>query len=182
MKRSRANKIIEMLVRLVTETVPDSSLKKIYLFGSVAKTGEGNDLDLILEVDAKTFRRYCELCHGGSWIHEVSGDVIADSPRWYYSWPKEVRTQYAIEVTNAYPYYFLWKLSDKERAQLDFICLPEGWDVESSDVYQKLLGRLKNCRDPNFLTNVMAAREQVFPAVPRKSLWVRTLARLGVGR
>lgn len=164
MDRNTATKIAAAIVQ-AAQTVANSSLKKIWLYGSVASCGSGNDLDLILEVDHAAFSEYagqCTVVLDG--VRPVSDDLLFGfyGAYWEYHSPKAERSMVAISTVGIAVEQLNLRISEEI---LDIICLPEGWDDKTTTVYGELQQALARSRDPNFLRHAAASKKQLFPVV-----------------
>ncbi len=137
----------------VAERNSQSQLLAIHLFGGTVR-GDGNDIDVILEVPFHLFEGYagdCITVYDG--IHPTSKE--GKMPRFYgaawdYFAPKGKRTKLALET--AIPHTEI-SLGSKA-ADFDIICLPNGWQEPESSVSLVLNAFLGESGDPLFLENV----------------------------
>lgn len=138
------------------ELSPKRRLKKVYLFGSVAKHGSGKDLDLVFEVPLPVFLDFAKRCVGAlDGFHPVSAGLLPMySSFWNYYSPKVKRVEYAYETVG---------LSDSDIAELesivpkkkmDVLCLPVGWR-DKTDVNKVLHTAFGFGKDPNLLQHIV---------------------------
>lgn len=131
-------------------------LKKTYLFGSIAKHGSGNDVDLVLEVSRKVFLEFASACVGAlDGFHPVTVQLLPwASAYWGYESPKEARAKYALDVLSVLP-----DASDDlseivPYKKVDILCLPIGWR-DKTDVNQVLHKAFGFGRDPDLLKHII---------------------------
>lgn len=164
MNRNIAMRVASAIVQ-AAQAVEGSVLKKIWLYGSVARGGSGNDLDLIFEVDHETFGKYAAYCTVVlDGVRPISDDPVFGfySLRWEYFSPKADRSKAAGSAIGIDIDQLDLRVTENE---LDIICLPEGWDDKTTEVYKNLKQDLANSRDPNFIDNAAASKMQLFPQV-----------------
>ena len=125
-----------------------------YLFGSMARDGVGNDVDLMVEVDDKIFREVTRNIYLNR-MHPLLKNVVDDPDSYYWTYfsPYEKRLGMALELLD------LSKLSsDGLRSMLhrgyglDIIFLPKNWREEK--VLKKLRKYTDQC-DPEFFNNLL---------------------------
>lgn len=140
-----------------------SPLKKVLLFGSTVRGVREADLDLILEVDPETFEKYhgfCTVVLDG--VRPLSDDPLEHfyGHSWDYFSPKIARSKAALEAIGV----SVDRLNLGELEEyMDIICLPEGWDDKTTAVHKTLKMSIADSRDPKFLENAAASKEQFFP-------------------
>ncbi len=153
------------IIAKAAQAIPNCRLKKILLYGSIARGNPGHDIDLILEVDRETFQAYageCMVVLDG--IHPVSDDLLErfHSAAWDYFSPKLKRSEVAAETVGI-------NLDELDlggpKEALDVICLPEGWDDRTSAAHLELQFSLRRSRDPGFIEKAIRSKVQVFPPV-----------------
>lgn len=140
-------------------------LKKLYLHGSTSEHERGRDIDIVLEVDSETFKRYCSRCN-----HDLDG-VNPVAPHFLFGafWdnpatsPKGLRTKWAFEIIGFDIESFLsTSAAGKIRLKnLDAICLPEGWCDRSSGVSRDLHEKLKKSGDHSFLIHAIRSKLEI---------------------
>ena len=101
-----------------------------YLFGSMARNGVGNDVDLMVEVDDEVFHEVSRELYISS-LHPLLKKVVDDPNSYYWTYfsPFEKRLKIALEVLD------LSKLETnelrsallREEGLLDIIFLPKNW-------------------------------------------------------
>lgn len=146
----------ERYVVMLKQVAPKNRLKKVYLFGSIAKHGSGNDVDLVLEVPRKVFLEFASACVGAlDGFHPVTAQLLPwASAYWDYESPKEARAKYALNA--------LTVLSDASDGlagivphdKIDILCLPVGWK-DKTDVNKVLNTAFNLGKDPNLLQHVI---------------------------
>lgn len=150
--REHAGRYAAMLKQVAAK----NRLKKVYLFGSIAKYGSGNDVDLVLEVPRKVFLEFASACVGAlSGFHPVTAELLPwASAYWDYESPREARAKYALnaltvptdasdELAGIVPY-----------EKIDIICLPTGWQ-DKTDVNQVLHKAFGFGKDPKLLQHII---------------------------
>lgn len=164
MDRNTAMRVASTIAQ-AAQLVPSFSLKKIWLYGSVARDGWGNDLDLIFEVDSDTFGQYVGQCVAVlDGIRPFSDDLLSGfyGAYWDYFSPKVGRSGAAAETIGVDIGLLGLGISEEE---FDIICLPVGWDDKTTVVYKNLKQNLTGSRDPDFLEKAAASKMQLFPQV-----------------
>lgn len=146
----------ERYVAMLKQVAAKNRLKKVYLFGSIAKHGSGNDVDLVLEVPRQVFLEFVSECIGAlDGFHPVTAQLLpCASAYWDYESPKEARAKYALNaitvptdasdgLAEVVPY-------DK----IDILCLPVGWR-DKTDVNKVLHTAFGFGKDPKLLQHVI---------------------------
>ena len=110
-----------------------------YLFGSIARDGDGHDIDLIVTVDEQSWKHFCEL------VLEEHAGWIDTTPSDWYNEPASLRLELAHEVLR-YPYQL-----NALRRPIDIFLFPEDW-LSRLDELQAALPH----HDPLFMTKIAA--------------------------
>ena len=158
--REVANVIIEAALK-----VPNSPLKKVLLYGSIINAGMGRDIDIVLEVELKTFQEYTGLCMVVlDGVHPFSEDLLESrhSAAFDYFSPKGPRSKAALKTIGLAIEKLHFGVLE---SSLDIVCLPEGWDDVKSQVHCDLKVALRSSRDPQYLERVLYSKLQVFPPI-----------------
>ncbi len=137
-------------------------LKKVYLFGSVAVQGVGNDIDLVLEVSEDVFLRYATACIGTlNGYHPIKKALMPMAGMyWDYYSPQMARVQNAltaIGLSASKIKFFMNEINGTvTEKDVDIICLPVGWNDERTDVNLLLQENFGFDTDPNLLNNIIS--------------------------
>lgn len=146
----------ERYVAKLKQVAPKNRLKKVYLFGSIAKHGSGNDIDLVLEVPRKVFLEFASACVGAlDGFHPVTAQLLPwASAYWDYESPKEARAKYALDALSVLPDAGdnLSEIVPYEK--VDILCLPIGWR-DKTDVNQVLHTAFGFGKDPRLLQHII---------------------------
>lgn len=137
-------------------TKTGGKLKGIYLFGSVARNGSGNDMDFVFEVPKKVFLEYARKCIGAlDGFHPIKKAMLPMcSAYWDYFSPEDARLRYAHAVVGISEEMLGELGQDLPESSLDVICLPTGWRNGKSDV-SKMLGEAFGFGpDPDLLKHI----------------------------
>lgn len=150
--REHAERYVVMLKR----AAPKNRLKKVYLFGSIAKHGFGNDVDLVLEVPHKVFLEFASACVGAlDGFHPVTAQLLPwASAYWDYESPKEARAKYALSALAMLPDASDGLAGIVPHDKIDILCLPVGWK-DKTDVNKVLNTAFNLGKDPNLLQHVI---------------------------
>ncbi len=140
------------------QVAPKNRLRKIYLFGSIAKYGRGNDVDLVLEVSPKVFLEFASACVGAlNGFHPVTGELLPlASAYWCYESPKEARSRNALEAIAVLPWFDHELAHIVPHEKIDVLCLPTGWR-EKTDVNKVLHTAFGFGKDPNLLQHIVGS-------------------------
>lgn len=156
---SKLARSIAQMIWEAAQQVPHSPLKKIWLYGDVAKAGMGSSINFIFEVDLVTFSRYVEFFWYVSegvraFTGEARDNVIFD--------PSSLRGERRVAA-------FMTARVDADRLHLnvledsiDIIVFPTGWDNVASAMHHGLKATL---RDPDHLQGIVGSKVQLFPAL-----------------
>lgn len=146
----------QMYVQALKGAAKTEKLKGVYLFGSVAKKGAGNDMDFVFEVPKRVFLEYARQCIGAlDGFHPIKKMLLPMySAYWDYYSPEDARLRYAHEVVGISEE----KLGELGRhlpeSSLDVICLPVGWRDGKSDVSKMLDKAFGFGPDPDLLKHI----------------------------
>lgn len=152
--RDDAQKYVQALKEAAKSS---GKLKSVYLFGSVARNGSGNDMDFVFEVPKKVFLEYARECVGAlDGFHPIQKKMVGMySMYWDYFSPEDARVRYAHNAVGISE-EALWQLNhDLPKRSLDVICLPVGWRSGKSDVNKMLHEAFHFGPDPNLLTHIV---------------------------
>lgn len=150
--REHAERYVAMLKR----AAPKNRLKKVYLFGSIAKHGSGNDVDLVLEVPRKVFLEFASACVGAlDGFHPVTVQLSPwASAYWDYESPKEARAKYALNAITVPPDVTVGLAEIVPYEKVDILCLPTDWRGKA-DVNQMLHKAFGFGKDPKLLQHII---------------------------
>lgn len=141
---------------MLRQAASKNRLKKVYLFGSTAKHGSGNDVDLVLEVPRNVFLEFAYACVGAlDGFHPVTAKLLPwASAYWGYKSPREARAKYALDalVVSINARDGLAGIVPCEK--IDIICLPIGWR-DKTDVNQVLHKAFGFGKDPDLLQHII---------------------------
>lgn len=143
-------------VAMLKQVAPKSRLKKVYLFGSIAKHGAGNDVDLVFEVPRKVFLEFASACVGAlDGFHPVTMQFLpCASAYWDYESPKEARAKYALNALSVLPDASDGLAEIVPYEKVDILCLPIGWQ-DKTDVNQVLHKAFGFGKDPKLLQHII---------------------------
>lgn len=146
----------ERYAAILKQAAPKSRLKKVYLFGSIAKYDSGNDVDLVLEVPRKVFLEFASACVGAlDGFHPVTAGLLPwASAYWDYESPREVRAKYALNVLSLLPNAGDRLAGIVPYEKVDILCLPTDWRSRA-DVNQILHKAFGLGKDPNLLRHII---------------------------
>ena len=132
-------------------------LKGVYLFGSTAKNGSGNDMDFVFEVPKKVFLEYATMCVGAlDGFHPIKKALLPmSSTYWDYYSPGDARLRYAHGVVGVSEEELQELGRGLPESSLDVICLPVGWRDGKSDVSKMLKEAFGFGPDPDLLKHIV---------------------------
>lgn len=122
-----------------------STILGVDLVGSVAREGEGNDLDMVLIVSAI---RYASFVRAMS-VHDTD-DVSQNGEDEYYDY-KGHRLTAALEIVALSPVLNAWLECAIRAFNVDLFLMPQGWRRHVDEVQKHLPHR-----DPEFVRNIAA--------------------------
>lgn len=146
----------ERYVAMLKQAASKKRLKKVYLFGSIAKHGSGNDVDLVLEVPRTVFLEFASACVGAlDGFHPVTVQLSPwASAYWDYESPKEARAKYALEAITVPPDVSVGLAEIVPYEKVDILCLPTDWRGKA-DVNQMLHKAFGFGKDPKLLQHIV---------------------------
>ena len=116
------------------------------LVGSIAREGKGNDLDMVLIVDA--FRYASFVRNMTEWDgYEASEDDNQDDE--YYTGFKAFRRQAVLEIVALTPVLNAWLECATRTFSVDLFLMPQGWKKRIDEVQAHLPHR-----DPEFVRHI----------------------------
>lgn len=146
----------ERYVAILKRVTPANRLRKVYVFGSIAKHGSGNDVDLVLEVPRNVFLEFATSCVGAlDGFHPVTAQLLpCANACWNYESPKTARAEYALSTLAVPPGVSTELAKIVPQDKIDILCLPIGWR-DKTDVNQVLHKAFGFGKDRNLLKNII---------------------------
>lgn len=135
---------LKLLLQSFGAASKEGILKRLYLYGNLVDSGQGESLDMVFEVDNAVFEAYCGRC----------GSLFSAAPTLSGAY---LRTAAAFEVIRFDIDSFLsaqiGTSSEMHARSLNVVCLPVGWDTPESgdDVCRLLWPFMPESKDPYFL-------------------------------
>lgn len=121
-----------------------STVLGVELVGSIARKGRGNDLDLVLIVDAYRYASFVQ-----AMCQDSPEDATESEEDEYYTGFKAARRNAALSIVALSPVLNAWLECATRKFSVDLFLMPEGWK-EHVDEVQKHLPH----RDPEFVRHI----------------------------
>ncbi len=117
----------------------------VELIGSIARKGQGNDLDLVLTVNAFRYASFVQAMTSGDPYQEGSEDENDE----YFTGFKALRFNAAQRALTMSPALKGWLTCASRRFSIDLLLMPQGWKNHIDEVQSHLPHR-----DPAFVSHI----------------------------
>jgi hypothetical protein len=152
------NTRVDLIIGVLRNLAVIFSQFNFYLFGSFARFGAGNDVDVFVEVDTKLFKQFQKGCYYDGVDPIVKAVNDPTDAFWMYFSPKDRRTEIALTILGITREQFFEMVRGLPLDIFDFIFLPKNWRD------RRVMKRLKKHTDPydeNFFQNLLRDARQV---------------------